>query len=68
MNEIVRVLLAKALQLPLEERVRLAADLLASIDGEPAMDVEATWAAEIELRGTRALAGKSEGRPVREVA
>ena len=42
------------MQLPLSERAGLA-DLIASLDGEPAEDVEAAWASEIEkrARGTR---------------
>jgi putative addiction module component (TIGR02574 family) len=66
MGEGAKKLLSQALQLPLEERAQLAADLLASIDGEPDEDVDAAWAAEIERRAARALAGKSEGRPWRE--
>lgn len=59
-------LLSQAMRLPLDERAELAADLLASIDGEPDKDADAAWAAEIERRAARALAGKSEGRPWRD--
>ncbi len=67
MGEGARKLLSEALQLPLEERAELAADLLASIDGEPDPDRDTAWAAEIERRARRALAGESQGRAWREV-
>ena len=56
-----------ALQLDLSERAELAAELLASLDGEPDEDVEAAWAAEIEHRAARARSGKDVGRPWTEV-
>ena len=37
-------------------RAELAADLLASLDGERERDVEAAWSAEIERRAREALA------------
>ena len=49
-----------ALQLSVKERAELAADLLASLDGEPDADVEAAWAAEIERRARRVRAGDGE--------
>ena len=55
--------LDEALQLELSERAELAAELLASLDGEPDEDVEAAWAAEIERRAERARSGRDEGRP-----
>jgi putative addiction module component (TIGR02574 family) len=55
--------LDEALQLELSERAELAAELLASLDGEADMDVEAAWAAEIERRAVRARAGEDRGRP-----
>jgi hypothetical protein len=55
--------LDEALQLDLPERAELAAELLASLDGEPDADVEAAWAAEIERRATRARSGEDAGRP-----
>jgi putative addiction module component (TIGR02574 family) len=45
-----RKLLEDALSLPIADRAELAADLLASLDGEADADVEAAWAAEIERR------------------
>ena len=55
-------LLDEALQLDPSERAVVAAELLASLDGEPDDDVEAAWAAEIERRAARARAGEA-GRP-----
>lgn len=42
--------------LPVTERAELAADLLASLDGDPDPEVEAAWAREIERRAREALA------------
>jgi putative addiction module component (TIGR02574 family) len=53
----------EALQLELSERAELAAELLASLDGEPDEDVEDAWAAEIERRAARARSGEDAGRP-----
>jgi len=57
-------LLREALTLPIDERADVAAELLASLDGagidDPA-DVEAAWAAEIEKRARRVMAGESHG-------
>jgi len=50
MSERARKVLQDAMELPLSERAELAADLLASLDGEPEADVEAAWAAEVERR------------------
>jgi putative addiction module component (TIGR02574 family) len=49
-GESAKKLLSQALRLSLDERAQLAADLIASIDGEPDEDAEAAWAAEIERR------------------
>lgn len=54
--------LNEALALPENERVRLAAELLASIDEAVEDDVAAAWAAEIERREAEALAGRGESR------
>lgn len=56
MSELARKLLHDAMDLPVSERAALAADLLASLDGEPEADVEAAWAREIERRAREALA------------
>jgi putative addiction module component (TIGR02574 family) len=47
----------EALRLPLDERARLAADLLESLD-EAEEAVEAAWAAEIEKRVAAIRAGE----------
>jgi putative addiction module component (TIGR02574 family) len=57
-------LLREALTLPLDERADVAAELLASLDdaaAEHPADVEAAWAAEIERRARRVLAGETTG-------
>jgi putative addiction module component (TIGR02574 family) len=61
-------LLAEVLKLPLPERAALAAEVLASMDGEADADVEAAWLAEIERRGRRVLAGESQGIPWEQVS
>lgn len=53
-------LLQGALKLPHTERADVAAELLASLDEEPAdslVEVEKAWAAEIERRAGRVLSG-----------
>ena len=57
-------LLLEALALPLDERADVAAQLLASLDDAAADDpteVEAAWAAEIERRARRVIAGEAAG-------
>ncbi len=56
-----------ALQLSVDERAELAAELLASLDGEPDADVEAAWAAEIERRARRVRRESSRGRSWEQV-
>ena len=60
MGELARQLLEIALKLPLDERAELAAELAASIDGEPDADAAAAWAAEIERRRQLALQATAE--------
>jgi hypothetical protein len=55
--------LSEALQLDVADRAEVAAELLASLDGEPDQDVEAAWAAEIERRAVRARSGADPGKP-----
>ncbi len=52
-----RELLSEALELPLDERAKLAAELLESLE-EADADVEEAWAREIERRVTAAQAGE----------
>jgi putative addiction module component (TIGR02574 family) len=57
-------LLREALALSVEDRADVAAELLASLDDAEAdnlAEVEAAWAAEIERRARRVLAGESVG-------
>lgn len=63
MSKTGRKVLDEALQLDLADRAEVAAELLASLDGEPDEGVEAAWAAEIERRATRARSGEDRGRP-----
>ena len=56
--------LREALSLPIDQRADVAAELLASLDdvgSEDLAEVEAAWAAEIERRARRVLAGESAG-------
>lgn len=67
MTEQAQAVLAAALRLTVEERAELAAELLASLDGEPDEGVEAAWAVEIERRVRRLKVEGSRGRPWQEV-
>lgn len=49
-----RDLLAKALNLPDRERLELATELIASVDGPPDNDWDALWLAELDRRVQRA--------------
>jgi putative addiction module component (TIGR02574 family) len=66
MTRATRELLAQALELPLDERAKFAAELLDSLD-EAESDVEAAWAAEIQDRVAAARAGELESTDWREV-
>lgn len=52
-----RELLAEALELPLDDRAKMAAELLESLQ-EAEADVEQAWAREIEKRVAAARAGE----------
>jgi putative addiction module component (TIGR02574 family) len=67
MTDRTRELLVEVLKLPLPERAEIAAEVLASIDGEEDTDAEAAWLAEIERRGRRVLSGQSQGMPWEQV-
>ncbi len=64
MTQRAQAVLHEALALPVDDRAKVAAELLASLDDEaienPA-EVEAAWAAEIEKRARRVMAGESVG-------
>ena len=61
-----RELLAEALELPLDERAKMAAELLESLDAAET-DVEEAWAREIERRVGAARAGELESTDWRTV-
>lgn len=67
MTRAARDLLEKALKLDVSERADLAAELLASLDGEPEEQVEAAWAAEIQRRIGRIEAGTEKLLPWEDV-
>ena len=69
MTQRTQELLREALALPAEERADVAAELLASLDDADVdtADIEAAWAAEIEKRARRVLAGESQGVPWEDV-
>ncbi len=60
MSDRARKLLVDAMELPIAERAELAADLLASLDGEPDNDVESAWNREIARRAKEALANPDD--------
>ena len=55
-----RQLLIDVLALPEKERAEIASELLASLDGPPDSDWEATWLTELDRR--REAAGQSGDR------
>ncbi len=67
MTDAARKLLDDVMALPARDRARVAAALIASLDEGEDESAEAAWAAEIERRAERVLAGESEGHPWSEV-
>lgn len=67
MTNAARKLLDDAMALPSEDRARLAAALLASLDDRADPDATSAWAAEVERRAERVLTGEAEGAPWDEV-
>ncbi len=53
MSELADKLLTEAMKLTVQERARVAAELIASVDGEPDADAEIAWAKEIDRRVQR---------------
>jgi len=53
-------ILGSALSLPPNERARIAAELIASLDEGEDKDVEAAWAVEIEKRIAEVESGEAE--------
>jgi hypothetical protein len=66
MTRATRDLLTEALELPVDERARFAAELLESLR-EAEVDVEAAWASEIQQRVATARAGELESTDWRTV-
>ena len=60
-------ILTEALSLPTQDRARVAAALLASLDEGKDDDADEAWAVEIERRAERVLSGDSQGSPWSEV-
>ncbi|HUR83348.1 MAG TPA: addiction module protein [Thermoanaerobaculia bacterium] len=60
-------LLEQALSLPENERAKMAARLLESLDDEAQRDVDAAWAAEIEQRCAAVDAGTLTTRDWKDV-
>ena len=56
-------LLARALQLPPEQRAALAGELIQSLDSEVDEDVEAAWSAELQRRLKRLDSGHAKTIP-----
>jgi putative addiction module component (TIGR02574 family) len=67
MSEPTKKILDEALKLTIPQRAEVAAELLASLEGESEPDAEAAWAAEIEQRIRRIRSGRATGRPWAEV-
>jgi putative addiction module component (TIGR02574 family) len=67
MTKAARKLLDDAMALPAEDRARMAAALLASLDDEADEDAASAWASEVEQRAGRVLSGQSHGAPWDEV-
>ncbi len=67
MTNAARKLLDDAMALPSEDRARLAAALLASLDDRADPDATSAWAAEVERRAERVLSGEAEEAPWDEV-
>ena len=53
-------MLAEILRLPVDERARLAFELLRSLDGEPEPGAAEAWDAEIERRGAEVDGGTAD--------
>lgn len=66
MSERYEHVVATAMKLPQEERVRLAEELIASLDDEIDADVEALWLAEAERRLAELRTGAAQSVPADE--
>lgn len=66
MSNDAETVLREALDLPLDERAQIAAELAASLEEDPADDPEVVrlaWAAELSRRAAQALADDGRGEP-----
>jgi len=63
MSSSARKLLQDSLALPEDERLELASEIIASVDGPRDADWEATWLAELDRRSE---AAKARGEPADE--
>jgi putative addiction module component (TIGR02574 family) len=59
-------LLKQALELTVEERASLAAQILESLDSSDDPEVQAAWQAEIERRMAQLDSGEVQGVPIEE--
>lgn len=60
-------ILRELLKLPADERARVAAELLASLDGAPDLGAAEAWAAEIDRRVRQVQAEGPKGQDWRDV-
>lgn len=60
-------ILDEALALPTRERAHLAAELMASVDGEPDPDAQAAWLVELDRRVRRVQAEGPSGADWQDV-
>ena len=67
MPDLVAELSQRARELAPEDRARLAQELLASLEGELAPEVDAAWDAELQRRIAEAEAGAVQLVPAAEV-
>lgn len=63
MSEAIQVLLQRALILPEDDRLQLASELIASVDGPMDSNWEDEWLAELDRRVERARSEGDRGRP-----
>lgn len=61
MSELADRLLTEAMKLTTEQRAKLAAELIASVDGDPDADAQIAWAREIDRRVQRIRIEGSKG-------
>ena len=67
MSTVVEKLKSELAELTVRERAHVADFLLQSLDGEPDVDVEAAWDAELERRAEMIRAGEAKGEPAEKV-